>query len=43
MIGYILAELGDLLKQVGLYHLVSVMQYGLPAELPPFLWRLGVL
>jgi len=29
MVGFVLAELGDLLKQVGLYHLVRAMQYGL--------------
>ena len=30
MVGFILTELQDLLKQVGLYHVVKVIQYGLP-------------
>jgi len=30
MVGFVLAELGDLLKQVGLYHSVRTVQYGLP-------------
>ena len=30
MVGFVLAELRDLLKQVGLYHSVRAMQYGLP-------------
>ena len=29
MVGFVLTELGDLLKQVGLYHVVRVIQYGL--------------
>ena len=30
MVGFVLAELMDLLKQVGLYHSVRALQYGLP-------------
>ena len=30
MVGFVLAELRDLLKQVGLYHSVRAVQYGLP-------------
>jgi len=30
MVGFVLTELGDLLKQVGLYHAVRAVQYGLP-------------
>jgi len=30
MVDFILIELGDLLKQVGLYHSVRAVQYGLP-------------
>ena len=30
MVVFVLTELGDLLKQVGLYHSVRVVQYGLP-------------
>ena len=30
MVGFVLTELGDLLIQVGLYHSVRAMQYGLP-------------
>jgi len=30
MVGFVLVELRDLLKQVGLYHSVKVVQYGLP-------------
>ena len=30
MVGFVLAELGDLLRQVGLYHSVRAVQYGLP-------------
>ena len=29
MVGFVLTELGDLLKQVGLYHAVRAVQYGL--------------
>ena len=29
MVGFVLAELGDLLKQVGLYHSVRAVRYGL--------------
>ena len=29
MVGFVLAELGGLLKQVGLYHSVRAVQYGL--------------
>ena len=32
MVGFVLAELGDLLKQVGLYHSVRAMQYVLINE-----------
>jgi len=30
MVGFVLTELGDLLKPVGLYHSVRAVQYGLP-------------
>jgi len=30
MVGFVLVELGALLKQVGLYHSVTAVQYGLP-------------
>ena len=35
MVGFVLTELRDLLKQVGLYHSVRAMQYGL-SQLPSF-------
>jgi len=30
MVRFVLAELGDLLKRVGLYHSVRIVHYGLP-------------
>ena len=30
MVGFVLTELGDLLKQAGLYQAVRAVQYGIP-------------
>ena len=45
MVGFVLAELGALLKQVGLYHSVRVVQYSLPRVFIIFMasWNIIIL
>ena len=45
MVGFVLVELGALLQQVGLYHLVRVVQYGPPRVFTIFMasWNIIIL